>query len=78
MPWSQVAGPGQVRGASIVADLGLPASNETPLTGEKARNRMTQPARYGGGHDVASLRLMVPDSERGRQGPESPVRPDLR
>lgn len=66
--WSRVAGPGQVRGGSIVDDLGLPASNETPLTGELARNRMTQPAECNGSHKVTPLHLMVPDSERGRQG----------
>lgn len=68
MAWSRVAGPGQVRGASIVDDLGLPASNETPLTGGRAGNRLTQPAQSNGSHSVAPLRLMVPDGERGRQG----------
>jgi len=70
MAWSRVAGPGQVKGASIVDDLGLPASNETPLTGGRAGNRLTQPAQANGSHSVAPLRLMVPDGERDRQGRE--------
>lgn len=67
MPWLQVAGPVQVRGTSIVEDLGLPASNETPLTGKQARNLMTQLAPSGSGHDVTPLPRMVPDGGKGRQ-----------